>query len=157
MLMFDKGVALVRQMTEAGPLWLVRFNPTTQCSEFIEAGRLEQETYRDALYREIDWQLGFDRKKDYVMSSVPRLHLEISPCGRIHPPKTFHPETNNFGRLELYAIEVYRSAALATLAADPLNCWTRPVEIYSGVDGEGRALRADQFQWIEQSEPFAKT
>ncbi|MCA9107538.1 MAG: hypothetical protein R3B96_14910 [Pirellulaceae bacterium] len=157
MLMFDKAVGLIRQVTDEGPLWLVRFNPATECSEFIESERLEQESYRDSLYREIDWRLGLDRKRDYLLSSVPRLHLEISPCGRVHPPHTFHPAANNYGRLELYAAEVYREATLDAIAADPLNCWTRPVEIYAGVDGVGRALRLDQFQWIEQSEPFAKS
>ncbi|HRF01744.1 MAG TPA: hypothetical protein PLI18_14570 [Pirellulaceae bacterium] len=156
MLIYDRGVALIRRMTDQGPEWLLRWNPTRECSELIEADRLSGETYREALYREIDWQLGLDRKKDYLMSSVPRLHFELTPCGRVHPAKTFEPETANYGRLELYAVEVYRAPTLERLAADEKNCWTRPIELLEGVDGQGRALREDQFRWLERTEAIGR-
>lgn len=156
MLLFDRAIALIRTIDDTGTRWLLRWNPRRECSELLESDRLDGESYRDALYRELDWQLGLDRKKDYLMSAVPRLHLEIGPCGRIHPPRTFDPETGGFGRIELYAVEVYRQATLERLAADPLNCWTRPIEIYAGVDGQGRAMRLDQHGWIDQSEAIER-
>ena len=80
MLLFSKSIAMIRHMQGEEVSWLLRWSEQQSQSRFIEAPRLEGESYRDALFREIDWQLSLDRKRDYLLSSVPRIHFEVSPC-----------------------------------------------------------------------------
>ena len=49
--------------------------------DLIRAPRLEDETYRESLLREIGWRLSIDPKRDIVCSGVPRAHLNSRLCG----------------------------------------------------------------------------
>ena len=50
--------------------------------DLIRAPRLEGETYRDSLLREVAWRLDLDAKRDLVTSGVPRAHLNSRLCGK---------------------------------------------------------------------------
>ena len=50
--------------------------------DLIRADRLEGETYRESLLREIGWRLDLDPKRDVVCSGVPRAHLNSRLCGK---------------------------------------------------------------------------
>ena len=157
MILFSKSVALIRHIENERANWLVRWDPQQSQAAFVESPRLEGETYREALYREIDWQLGLDRKKDYLLSSVPRIHFEVSPCGNVHPAKTFDYEQSDFGIVEIYTAEVYRQVVIDKLNSDTHNCWSSSSEILSGVDGQGRPIRMDHFKFVVQSEAIQKS
>ena len=156
MILFSKAVALIRTLEEEKSRWLLRWNEQAAHSQFVESPRLDGESYRDALYREIDWQLGLDRKRDYLLSSVPRIHFEVSPCGKVLPAKTHDYEQSDFGIIEVYTAEIYRNSVIDRLNEDPTNCWTSSSEIHAGVDGKGRELRLDHFQYVVQSEAISK-
>lgn len=100
---------------------------------------------------------GLIARKDYLLSSVPRIHFEVSPCGNVHAPKTFDHELSDFGIVEIYTAEVYRQAVKDRLDDDDLNCWTTSKEILSGVDGKGREVRLDQYEFIVQSEAIGRS
>ena len=157
MLLFSKSIAMIRHMEGEEVSWLLRWNEQQSQSRFIEAPRLEGESYRDALFREIDWQLSLDRKRDYLLSSVPRIHFEVSPCGNVHPAKTFDYEQSDFGIVEIYTVEVYRDAVKSRLDEDPLICWSSTKEILSGVDGQGPAIDLQQYQFMIQSEAIGRS
>ena len=157
MILFSKSIAMIRYMDQKETAWLLRWDEQKQQAGFIESPRLEGESYREALFREIDWQLSLDRKRDYLLSSVPRIHFEVSPCGNVHPAKSFDHEKSDFGVVEIYTAEVYRESVKSRLDQDPLNCWSSTKEVVSGVDGQGRAIRLDQYQFMIQSEAIGRS
>ena len=88
---------------------------------------------------------------------MPRIHFEVSPCGNVHPAKTFDYEQSDFGIVEIYTVEVYRDAVKSRLDEDPLNCWSSTKEILSGVDGQERAIDLQQYQFMIQSEAIGRS
>lgn len=71
------ALALIRRWVDDRSQWLVHRADRSQPFRLIEAQRLESESFREAIMREVAWQLDLDRHKDMIASSVPRLHLEL--------------------------------------------------------------------------------
>ena len=76
------GVALIRKVDQRIQ-WLGKKNPTQQQIDFVIADRLEKESWREAIMREVAWELDLDGKRDMVVSNMAQLNLEfesVLPC-----------------------------------------------------------------------------
>ena len=105
-------IALVRRWFNDQSHWLVLTDSEESERRFVEAERLEQESFRESIDREVAWQLGLRRGKDYIISSVPRLHLEL--------PVTVNHECSGeaearFDIVEFYLIELFGRQSRAAL------------------------------------------
>ncbi len=87
---FIGSIALIRDSDNEQSRWLVRLAANGNTAAFVQAERLQQESYRDALKREIAWELELDARKDFIVSSVPRIHLQ-SPLADIGDAETNRP------------------------------------------------------------------
>lgn len=130
---FVGSLALVRQVQDGRTTWLARWHEQSGRYGFIEADRLEGESYRECIDREVAWSLGLKRGKDYIVSSTPRLHLELQS----QPPG--ESEMMWF-IVEFYVVDLYGSTALETIDADAGNRWLTAEELHQGKTSDGIPL-----------------
>ncbi|MEW4490109.1 hypothetical protein AB1L42_18640 [Thalassoglobus sp. JC818] len=98
------ALALIRRWFDDRPRWLVLSDEKESTSRLIEAERLQKESLRESIDREIAWELGLRRSKDYIVSSVPRLHLETPVFER----ETCSGEKEErFNVFEFFLVELY--------------------------------------------------
>lgn len=127
------AVALVKNTVAPRPTWLAR-QPTSQSPlEFILGERLEDESFRETVFREVAWTLGLDRNRDFLVSNMAQLNLELD---ELLPGQ----DTVRKTAIQFYNVEVYRKATLEIIATDSRNVWVDSQEICSGVSHEGIAF-----------------
>ena len=138
---FVGAIALLRRDADEGSRWLAQWNPGRQRLQFIEAHKLEGESFRDSLVREIAWTSGLRTGKDYIVSSVPRAHLEVQtePAGTVFVA-------------EFYLVELMGRSAIATLDADGRNRWLAPDEILAGGTADGVLFCENQRMLLRKTE-----
>lgn len=96
----DKSIALIRHPLRPEQEWLGVFDERRRFYSFITAERLNQESWRECLDRELSWTLDLNRGKDYLISHMARLHFEESHVD---------PETGDEVEraLEFYVVDPY--------------------------------------------------
>lgn len=128
------SVALVRKTYNQSLRWLARINQSKKQLEFVIGNRLENESFRETIIREVGWELRLDRKRDFLVSNMAQMNLEFidrmpGHYGKSHVMVSF------------YNVEVYRKDIVTQLENDPLSCWVSSEEICNGVSAGG--LRFD--------------
>ena len=138
---FVGAIALLRRDIDGRSQWLARWNPGRQRLQFIEAHKLPGESFRDSLVREIAWVSGLRTGKDYIVSSVPRAHLEVEtePAGTMFV-------------VEFYLVELMGRSALATLDVDDRNRWLAPDEVLAGRTADDVLFCENQRMLLKKTE-----
>jgi len=126
------GVALIRKIDQR-IRWLGILNSATQQIDFVIADRLEKESLRESISREVTWKIDIDRKRDIVVSNMAQLNIDF--------------ETDLPGRSEptnivcaFYNVELYRKSAVAQVDQDENLIWLTSNEICDGVTKDGIKL-----------------
>ena len=65
------GVALIRNLNER-VRWLGKLDQTKKQVNFVIAKRLEKESWR-----EVAWELEIDRKRDFLVSNMAQLNIQL--------------------------------------------------------------------------------
>ena len=131
--MFDGGLALIRQPDTDESRWLLLWDQPSNQLRFITAARLESESFREAVDREVAWSLQLRRSKDYLVSSVPRLHFESEndSGGVEHAPQCI---------VEFYLVELFGRQGRETLSGDNRIYWANREELDLGRIADGRSI-----------------
>jgi len=127
------GVALIRKIDQQ-ILWLGKLNEEGSRIDFVIAERLEKESWRETIMREVAWQLEIDRRRDIVVSNMAQLNVDF---------ETTMPGTSTaLTRINcaFYNVELYRKAALEKIKQNQAFVWLTSKEICSGVTESGIAL-----------------
>ncbi len=126
---FVGAIALVRRDAGDGSEWLALWNEGRGCFHFLEAHKLDDESYRQSLVREIEWTTDLRTGKDYLVSGGPRAHLafgEVEACG----------EEPIWYAVEFYLVELMGRRHRDTLAADARVRWVTAADVETGrIDG----------------------
>lgn len=77
--------------------------------------RLERESYRETIARELDWQFGLDRKKDFIVCSTPWLNLVVESTTFEVTSREQALAEGAFGIFEIYPIQLYGRRARGIL------------------------------------------
>ncbi len=143
---FVGSVALIRKMNEERTSWLLRKGDSDD--RFILADRLDGESYRTALQREVAWQLRLDQKKDFIISSVPRLHYQSpmqTPQNPQDTPSTkacsISPEAGIYWMIvQFFVIDLYGKRSRGVIEANHGFQWWTTHEILVGEHSSGAKL-----------------
>lgn len=117
---FIGSIALVRRFVDGGCSWL--FRQEEHILHLIQAQRLEGESYREVIEREVGWRLQIARGKDYIVSSVPRAHFQ----GAIT-----HGDQSIFYVIEFFVVDLFGRKAQPVLDHDPNNLWLTNEDLLS--------------------------
>ncbi len=127
------AIALVRSTVPGSLHWLVKHGQSGRKPGFIIGQRLENESFRDTIKREVAWELGLDRKRDFLVSSMAQINSEF--VDRLPG----HLEESHV-LASFYNVEVYRSQVLEQLDADRSCFWVDSGEVCDGVTRQGQIL-----------------
>jgi len=126
------GVALIRKIDQQ-IRWLGKFDRRKQQVDFVIAQRLEKESWREAVTREVAWELELDRKRDFVVSNMAQLNIQMDAV----LPGGFD-ETNI--ACAFYNVELYRKSAVASVNQNESFVWLTSNEICNGETEDGVEL-----------------
>jgi len=130
-----RSIALLRHPEQLEELWLTHWDARCQCYDFVTAERLETDSFRECLDREIAWQLELRRGKDYLISSMARLHLDLElPEHDADDGSELRPA------VEFYIVDLYGRAGRATIEANPRLRWLSGQEVLAGKTADGKAV-----------------
>ena len=123
---YRHGIALIRNFNTGNMLrWLGVYNRSTQTINFITGERLEGESFRESVRREVAWNLDVDRNSDFLASKMAQLNLEfVESLIDGHDARHYH--------VAFYNVEVYREKVLDKIAARDDLIWVTSEEICAG-------------------------
>lgn len=131
--LFDGAAVLIRHPGSESGLWLTRNDRNSNQLKLIIAERLGNESPRETVDRELAWQLRLNRGKDYLISSVARLHFEGS--------LTLPGEDNARAFcIEFFIVEPYGQRCRDLLLKDQQNRWLSRAELLSGLSTDGEIV-----------------
>lgn len=149
------AVALIRNSTSPQASWLARQDVATGELKFVIGERLESESFRETVAREVAWEFELDRTRDFLVSNMAQMNLEFID----QLPGKF---SESHVKVAFYNVEIYRRNIREQLEGDPLNFWVNSEEICDGVTRCGRRFmpivpylinRSEVIQyWESQSE-----
>jgi len=73
----ELAIALIRSTATGTPRWLIKQAGNTSKPSLIIGQRLQMESFRETVTREVGWELNLDRKQDYLVSSMAQINLEF--------------------------------------------------------------------------------
>jgi len=118
------AVGLIRSAHQPN-MWLGKFNRERVHFEFVTATRLEKESLRETVTREIAWELGMDRSKDFVVSNMAQLNCDFQ-----NPLPGEEADSQII--CSFYNIDLYRKNSLVHLQSRQDLQWLTSMELCSG-------------------------
>lgn len=141
-------IALIRHCREGDhPAWLLVADPRRPGLRWIHARQLGNESPRESIAREIAWQLGLDRNRDFLVSSMARLNLEPGGPWLDQLPADLQDSQG----LVFLTVEIYREEALEKLRQNSRCLWLEPERILAGHSSCGIAVQPAWARLIGQT------
>ncbi|MDG2014246.1 MAG: hypothetical protein P8J33_12120 [Pirellulaceae bacterium] len=121
-----QSIALIRRVQDGKNLWLARESDRRpDMVDFIAAPRLESESFRETIRREVGWVLDLDPKRDLLVSNMAQLNLEFVAS---LPNST----ADSHIAASFFLVEIYGRRAMQKIESDPANRWMTSGEVCSG-------------------------
>lgn len=144
---FTGSVALLRHPEQLEHLWLAHWDSRRQYFDFVTAERLDDESFRECLDREIAWVLDLRRGKDYIVSSQARLHLDV-------PVEAADDET--FFVVEFYIADLYGKASRGMVELNRDVSWLTSDEVRSGQTSKGVPVNPSLVELLNRADVIAR-
>lgn len=144
---FTGSVALLRHPEQLEKQWLVYWNKGREHYDFVTAERLDDESFRESLDREVAWVLDIRRGKDYIISSQARLHLDIP----------IESETQAmFFVVEFYIVDLYGKSGRASVELNRQLRWLSCDEVFSGRTLDGAPVNPLLVALLNEADVIAR-
>lgn len=137
-----QSVALVQHCEGEQNRLLLRWQVDSNRLEFIVADRLNKESFRESVSREVAWQLDLDRKSDFVVSNMAQLSMEYV--------ESLPDDSRQHVAVAFYNVHLFRRSALGSINVDPKNRWLSASEICEGKSNEGQTIDPRVVAWINK-------
>lgn len=144
---YSGAIALIRRVDDGTTSWLVRVSECGGRFRLIQTERLENESFREAISRELAWVLDLNRGKDFIVSSVPRLHLDFQ-----HEIHTGEGIARRNMAIEFYVVDLFGSKSREQIANQSENQWLPGAELRKGLTPEGARLDDLQLLLLRKSD-----
>lgn len=141
----DIAVGLIRHRDGDILRWLVGWRPKLEYYDFTIADRLEGESAREAVTREVAWQYGLDREREFLVSNMAQLNLEQAET----MPGDFVP---TLVRAAFYNVELYRRSGLDRIRRRPDCEWLSSQQIWEETASDGRPINPLMVHLIKRSQ-----
>ncbi len=137
-----QSVALVQRNDDIQTQWLLRWCTRAKQWEFIVGDRLNDESFRETITREVAWQLNLDRKAQLLVSNMAQLSMEYV--------EGLDSDTHRHVAVSFYNVHIYGRSAERVVESDPLNRWLTSGEICKGQTRDGQTIHPRVVEWINK-------
>ena len=117
--------------------------------DFIRCVRGEGVGYRESLEAAVAERLGLRRGKDYIVSSVPRAHLNSRLCGSKVDGREDEPL---WYVCQFFVVNLFGKAAREAVDARDDVRWLSPRDVYRGHGPDGMPLKADLRELLKSAD-----
>ena len=140
-----RSIALIQTTGDAPVQWLLRKESNQDHWRFIVGERLNRESFRETVTREVGWQLNLNPRSDFLVSNMALLSMEYVDQ---------HPEegTEQHVAVSFYPVHIYRERVRQELNADETNRWVSAAEICEGKTVDNQPIHPQVVQWINKWE-----
>lgn len=138
-----RSVALIQKIEEEKSLFLVKANAERNQLEFVIGERLEKESFREAVTREVSWQLDLERKRDFIVSNMAQLSMEYTGTlpGAV---------TESQIAVAFYLVHLYGNSARSKFIESTTTQWITAAEICQGYTSSGGEIDPIAVYWINR-------
>lgn len=144
---FTGSIALLRHPEHLEDQWLTYWDVGRKYYDFVTAERLDDESFRECLDREIAWVLDIRRGKDYIISSQARLHLDIP----------IESETDDtFFVVEFYIADLFGKSGRASVELNKQLRWLNSDEVLSGQTSDGVPVNPSLVELLNKADVIAR-
>jgi len=141
------SIALIRHPTHLENQWLSYWNIARRYYDFVIAERLDSESFRESLDREVAWVLDIRRGKDYVISRQARLHLDFP----------IDSEADHmFAEVEFYIVDLYGKSGRASVELNKQLCWLDSEEVLSGKASDAQCVNPELVKLLNNADVIAR-
>lgn len=134
---------MIQEVGDGPTGWLLRWQPSQNQWQFIIGERLNKESFRETIQREVGWQLNLDPKSDYLVSNMAQLSME-------YVDENPNAELHRHVAVSFYQVHIYRRQVLAQIDADQANRWVSAAEICEGKTLDDQAIHPRVVEWINK-------
>ena len=149
MIQSPTAIALFRHPEELENLWLVHWNQRAEHFDFVTASRLDNESFRECLDREIAWTLELRRGKEYIISSQARLHLDV-------PVESPEPDHQQCLSVEFYIVDLFGKNGRISIENNPNVRWLTSEEVLSGMTVDGLTVSAQLVSLLNHADVITR-
>jgi hypothetical protein len=137
------AIGLIQKL-ELGQLFLLlNWNQKQQRWKFVCGQRIENESYRETITREIAWQLDLDRQKDFIVANVPQLSVETI--------EQLPGEDREISiSVEFYCIHLYGRTSGEKVDRTSNLSWFSCAEICQGFTHQGETIDPTIVAWLNK-------
>lgn len=129
-----QSVALIRRVQDGKNLWLARASrQRPNVLNFVSAPRLESESFRETIRREVAWVLDVDPQRDLLVSNMAQLNLEFVAC-------LPEDEADSHVAASFFLVEIYGRSTMQKIEEDAKNRWLTSAEVCAGYLASGEEL-----------------
>ena len=137
-----RSIALVQRPERNRIKLLLRWQGSLNWWEFIVADRLNKESFRESVTREVAWQLNLDRRSDFLVSNMAQLSTEYI--------ETQPDDTQRHIAIAFYNVHLFKQSAVESITRDPGNAWISAAEVCKGKSTDGQTIDPRVVSWINK-------
>ena len=140
-----QSVALIRHTDKDSNIrWLVKWHEGQKQWNLIRGERLESESFREVIVREVAWELDLERNKEFAVSKMPSLCMEY--VGTL-------PNLSEESHIAVafYLVPIYQNDVMDKLQRDGL-LWVSSGELCNGKTDDGFPIDPLAISWINRWE-----
>ncbi len=143
---YFRSIGLIRKMNDPGQsFWLAVWSDDDRQFGLVSAPRLESESFREAIMREVGWELDLNPNRDFLVSSVSQLNLEFvgplpNQCGDLHVAVAF------------YLVDLFKRTTKQQVESDERCRWLTSQEVVGGLTSDGHAIDETQVYLINRAQ-----
>jgi hypothetical protein len=131
---FIAAIALIRRDGTGGrDEWLTLWNAGRGCYQFVEAYKLDDESFRQSLIREVAWETGLRTGKDFLVAGGARARVQFAEVDRCQAEPIWFV-------VEFYLVELMGHRQRRVLAEHDRVAWLTAEEVQAGTARDGRPL-----------------
>lgn len=119
------SVALIRHFEEDKAFWLGHWDGAKEYYDFVTSERLEHESFRESVIREVAWKLDLNRDRDFLVSNIAQISTQF--VGWLPDA----PAEMNIA-VAFYPIHLYGNAAESKIEDAAETRWLTSGEICQG-------------------------
>jgi hypothetical protein len=135
-----QSVAFIEKFEGDKSRFLLKWQPVQNCWKFIVADRLNKESFRESIIREVAWQLDLQRRTDFLVSNMAQLCVEFI--------ESLPDNTQRHVAVAFYKVHLYRRTAIESLHRDRFSRWVTAAELCQGTTADGQAIDKRIVKWI---------
>lgn len=143
------SIALIRHPDGKEQSWLAIWCSQYQWYSFVMAERIESESWRECLDRELSWVLPVRRGKDYLISTMARLHLEET----VYDAETAE---NRHVAFEFYVVDPYGRPGKAAFSNLADTRWLTNPELRFGQAADGAKIDPELTELLSRADILPK-